>query len=144
MNASNQTRPWVQPVGGTPSMKLLPVLPVPSVWSVLAACMACTAPAMGHALAVRTSPGAGAMLAQPPASVSVYFDARLEPLFSKLTVTDAGGAKISADGGEVAPGSPNALTARLSGAAKGVCHVHWDVVSRDGHRSRGDYTFTVK
>jgi methionine-rich copper-binding protein CopC len=28
--------------------------------------------------------------------------------------------------------------------AKGAYHVYWDVVSHDGHRANGDYTFAVK
>lgn len=99
---------------------------------------------MPHALAERTSPSAGAVLDRPPADVFVYFDARLEPLFSKLTVTNGQGARISHGSGEVPPGQPKVLTARIAGKAKGLCHVYWDVVSHDGHRARGDYTFTVR
>ncbi len=119
------------------TVKLLPRL------AVLAAFL-WAAPAMPHALAERTSPGASSVLDRPPAAVSVYFDARLEPLFSKLTVTNEAGVRISQGSGEVPQGQPKVLTARIVGTAKGLCHVYWDVVSRDGHRAKGDYTFTVR
>lgn len=100
--------------------------------------------AVPHALPERAQPGVGAVLAQAPATVTIYFDSRLEPFFSKLVVTDARGVKVSLGDGELAPGNAKALSVGLAVAGKGAYRVHWDVVSHDGHRARGDYSFTVQ
>jgi len=99
---------------------------------------------MAHAVPERTVPVAGETLSQAPQSVTIYFDAELEPLFSKLVVKDAQGVQISAGTGEIAADNPRVLAARLTAAAKGAYHVYWNVVSRDGHRARGTYGFTVR
>lgn len=100
--------------------------------------------ASAHAFLQHADPGAGAILKQVPAAVVVRFDARPEPVFSKLIVKDEQGVQVSQGEGEVDPADPMALKAVLSGMKKGVYHVYWSVVGRDGHRTEGDYTFTVK
>ena len=110
----------------------------------IAAFIAWTAPAMGHAQAEREVPSAGATLSRPPALVSIYFDSELEPLFSRLTVRNVHGEKVSVGSGKVAQDNPRLLAARLSRLSKGTYRVYWDVVARDGHRAKGDYTFTVQ
>ncbi len=100
--------------------------------------------ALAHAFPERSIPGAGATLAQVPASVSIRFDSDLEPIFSKLTVRNARGEQISQSNGAVEVSDPRVLTTRLTGSTKGIYHVYWSVVSRDGHHTEGDYTFTVQ
>jgi methionine-rich copper-binding protein CopC len=99
--------------------------------------------ALSHATPEESDPGAGAELHQFPSVVSVRFDSELEPLFSRLIVKDAEGRQISDGSGTVAPSNARMLVARLTGRTKGIYHVYWSVVSRDGHRTEGDYTFTV-
>ncbi len=100
--------------------------------------------AAAHAVPERAEPGAGAVLERAPATVTIHFDARLEPFFSKVVVTDERGVKVSLGDGELAAGDTKALSVRLVTAGKGNYRVHWDVVSHDGHRARGDYSFTVR
>ncbi len=99
---------------------------------------------MAHAVPERTVPVAGEILSQTPQTVTMFFDSELEPLFSKLVVKDAQGVQISVGSGEIAAGNPKALAARLTTAGKGAYRVYWNVVSRDGHRARGAYGFTVR
>ncbi len=119
-------------------MKLRVVLPV------LFALIAWSGSALAHALLERTVPADGTTLSQAPQSVTLYFDAELEPVFSKLIVKNAEGVQISAGKGEIVAGNSRALTAKLTAKANGVCHVYWNVVSRDGHRAEGEFRFTVK
>lgn len=100
--------------------------------------------AMAHALLERSVPASGAMLNSVPATVTLFFDAELEPVFSKLIVKNDQEEKVSQGNGDIASGAPKSLTAKLSSKAKGAYHVYWDVVSRDGHRASGDFTFTVQ
>ena len=100
--------------------------------------------AMAHALLERSDPAPGAVLGNAPAAVTVFFDAELEPAFCKLIVKNQQGVKVSQDNGDTASAGPKSLTVKLSTRAKGVYRVYWDVVSRDGHRASGDFTFTVQ
>ncbi len=104
----------------------------------------CPALAVAHALPERYVPAQGAFLAQAPDAVTVYFDAQLEPVFSKLVVKDGQGKKVSRGAGVVTSGDHKAIQASLATKQKGAYRVYWDVVSHDGHRASGDYTFTVK
>jgi len=99
--------------------------------------------ALSHATPEESDPGAGVELHQSPTVVSVRFDSDLEPLFSRLIVKDAEGKQISDGNGTVGPSNARMLMTRLTGRTKGVYHVYWSVVSRDGHRTEGDYTFAV-
>lgn len=116
----------------------------PAILPLLIASCLWAGPAGAHALLERTQPGANATLKQAPEAVVIYFDAELEPVFSKLIVKNAQGAKVSAGNGEIVPGNRRALATRLSATQKGAYHVYWNVVSHDGHRAQGDYIFTVQ
>ncbi len=99
---------------------------------------------MAHALVERTVPTSGSVLGQPPANVIIYFDAELEPFFSKVIVRDAKGTKVNLGDGELASDNRRTLVTKLSAIGKGGYHVYWNVVSHDGHRAKGDFGFTVK
>lgn len=99
--------------------------------------------AFPHAMPEQSDPGAGAELRQAPPVVSIRFDAELEPLFSRLIVKNAAGKQVSEGNGTVANRDSRMLTTKLTEHAKGRYHVYWSIVSRDGHRTEGDYTFTV-
>ena len=107
-------------------------------------CLAASVPAASHALPVRASPGAGATLTAAPAKISITFDDLLEPVFSTLRIEDAQGKEVAK--GAALPDRPDAavLELALPVLAPGTYHVFWSVVARDGHRTIGDYKFTVQ
>jgi methionine-rich copper-binding protein CopC len=115
-----------------------------TLFFLLACALALPLPAQAHATPRHADPGAGASLAQAPAAVTIRFDAELEPLFSSLVVKDAQGVQVSEGKGQVDAHDPRQISARITAARKGVYHVYWRVLSRDGHRTEGDYTFTVR
>ena len=112
--------------------------------AVLATSLLAAAPAAAHAYPEQGTPGAGAVLEQAPTTVSIRFDSELEPLFSRLIVKNARNQQVSQGNGSVDPSNGRILSTSLTDAAKGSYHVYWSVVSRDGHRTEGDYTFTVR
>lgn len=99
---------------------------------------------MAHAVVERTMPASGSVISAAPDNVIIYFDAELEPFFSKVIVKDAKGEKVSVGDGELARDSRKILTTKLSATGRGTYHVYWNVVSHDGHRAKGDFGFTVK
>ncbi len=110
----------------------------------IAGCLAGSDPARGHAFPVHATPGAGAVLGAAPPSVSITFDDMLEPIFSSVRVEDANGREVAK--APAAADRPDAavLEVKLPSLGPGVYHVWWSAVARDGHRTVGDYTFTVK
>jgi methionine-rich copper-binding protein CopC len=102
------------------------------------------ATAWSHAFPDHESPGAGAQLATPPASVRIRFNGDIEPVFSTLRVTDTHGRQIAKAAAAKKRSDPKLLEVKLPKLAPGSYHVWWSVVARDGHHTEGDYTFTVQ
>jgi methionine-rich copper-binding protein CopC len=115
-----------------------------AILSMLALSLMWSGLAMSHALPEHSIPVAGAILNKAPAIVTIYFDSELEPVFSKLIVKNEQGVQRSQGNGSIDPGNRRLLETKLLTAAKGTYHVYWIVVSHDGHRTEGDYTFAVQ
>ena len=98
----------------------------------------------GHAFPQRADPPVGATVAVAPALVRIWFDAALEPAFSRLRVQTARGQPLTHEEGQVDAGDVTLLTVRLPPLGPGLYRVLWSVVARDGHRTEGTYTFTVQ
>jgi methionine-rich copper-binding protein CopC len=80
-----------------------------------------------------------------PAVVSITFSEALEPKFSSIEVTDAGGKKKFNTASSIpVPNDPKTLTLALPKLPPGGYEVHWVSVATDGHRLEGEYAFTVK
>ncbi len=54
------------------------------------------------------------------------------------------GKKVDKGDGHVSPSDATLLEAGLSPLSPGNYQVAWSVVARDGHRTEGNYLFTVK
>lgn len=98
----------------------------------------------GHAFPDHASPKVGETLSTPPAGAYIWFDGDLEPSFSRITVQDTSGKRVDQGNGRVNPSNSVLLEVGLTRLPSGTYRVIWNVVSRDGHRTSGDYTFTVK
>lgn len=99
-------------------------------------------PATAHTLPDHASPPVGATVASAPKSVRIVFDEDLVGASCRLRVEDARERLVSG-AARVDPDDPRTLEADLQPVGPGTYRVLWSVVSRDGHRTRGDYTFTV-
>lgn len=97
--------------------------------------------AWAHAHVVAQTPAADAP-AQAPAETCISFDSALEPAFSKLQVQDAQGQSIAVESSVSADGKT--LCARLPALAAGAYQGHWVAVASDGHRMKGQYSFSVR
>jgi copper resistance protein C len=101
-------------------------------------------PAGAHAYPERAEPRVGATVRTAPAEVRIWFDGDLEPSFSRLTVTDAAGKRVDRGDAGVAPDNRRLLHVTLPPLAPGAYKVTWRVLAVDGHRTEGDYRFTLK
>ena len=96
--------------------------------------------AQAHAHLVKASPAENATVARP-AVLHLEFSEKLEPKFSAAVL-------MKADGGAVAVSSKAAGKAidatPKAPLAPGRYMVMWHALSADGHKSNGQYNFTVK
>jgi copper transport protein len=101
-------------------------------------------PASAHAVLVRSTPAANAVLAQPPVQVEIFFSEPLEPELSSIRVFDSENLSVDAGDVRVDPSNPARLTVSLHFLPDGVYTVTWKVVSSiDGHQTTGSFPFAV-
>ncbi len=116
-----------------------------SIGAVVAmAAIAFGSPAWSHARLSQSTPAADAVLAKAPKEVRVRFTEPLEGSFSGIRLTDAAGKELTPGKAVVDSGDSTAMRLSLPVLESGIYRVHWSVVTRDGHRVKGEYSFTVK
>ena len=103
------------------------------------------APASAHAIIVESLPTVNATVPGPDLDVLLRFNSRIDRARSSVSLTAAGtpqGAKpVTLPLGAV--GTPEVLKTHASGLAPGRYTLRWQVLSVDGHITRGDIPFTV-
>src|SRR5215211_6145417 len=101
-------------------------------------------PIFAHALLVRSTPAANAVLTQPPVQVEIFFSEPLEEGLSSIRVFDSNNLSVDAGDVRVDPSDPTRLTVTLHALADGVYTVTWRAVSSiDGHQTTGSFPFAV-
>jgi copper resistance protein C len=101
-------------------------------------------PGWGHAFPERAEPRVGSAVQGSPPAVRIWFDGELEPAFCQVSVTDGSGRRIDRGDARVDAGNRRLLQVSLPAVPPGVYTVHWSVLSIDGHRTTGDFRFTVR
>lgn len=101
--------------------------------------------AAAHASLKSSTPAANAVLDASPKEIALTFNEKVEPAFSSITLTDATG-RTPADKAKatVDEANPAILRLALPPLPAGVYSVVWAAAGRDGHRRKGEFTFTVK
>ena len=97
-----------------------------------------------HAFPERFDPPVGAVLTTAPTQVRIWFDGDLEPAFSTIIVTDSAGQHVDQGNAQVDPKNRRLLAVTLTALPPGVYKVVWRVLAVDGHRTQGDFRFTLK
>ena len=120
-----------------------------AIWVVIVICSfilfnAWPQAACGHAFPDHSEPKVGSTVTVAPTVVRIWFDGALEPPFSSLRIQNANGQQVDKGDGHVDPSDPTLLEVSLSPVSSGTYRVIWSVVARDGHRTEGNYTFTIK
>ena len=100
--------------------------------------------AAAHAFPDHAEPRVGAILTEPPQEVKIWFTEELEPAFSTVRVLNDSGTTVDQGNGKVAEEDPHLLQVDLLPLPQGVYTVQWNVLSVDGHRTEGRFTFTVR
>jgi copper resistance protein C len=100
--------------------------------------------AFAHAQLLKATPPVGGTVASP-SEIRLEFSEGVEPSFSGVTLTAAGGATAPLGAARVEPGHREVLIVPVAKALPpGAYTVHWHAVSVDSHHTQGDFQFTVK
>ncbi|MGH7301932.1 MAG: copper resistance CopC family protein [Candidatus Rokuibacteriota bacterium] len=97
-----------------------------------------------HAVLVKSVPAQRAALGEPPPRVELWFNERLEPAYSKASVTNEAGAQVDLRDVAVSAQDPRRLSVSLPALGPGRYTVSFRVLSVDGHVVESKLTFTVK
>jgi methionine-rich copper-binding protein CopC len=97
-----------------------------------------------HAFPDHSDPKVGSSVVSSPTFVRIWFDGDLEPTFSTIMVHSMDGRMVDSGNGHVDASDPALLEVGLPKLPSGTYLVIWNVVARDGHRTQGQYTFTVR
>lgn len=97
-----------------------------------------------HAGLERSQPGADATLEASPKSVQLWFTKAVEPSFSTVRVTDQGGNQVDTGNVAVSANDPKLLEVGVSPLIPGIYKVIWKIVALDGHKAKGEFSFSVK
>ena len=105
--------------------------------------------ALAHARLVRSIPGKGAALSQPPAQIELWFNELLDAGFNSIEVfasSEIGAPKrtnLAKEKPSVAARDRTHLTLKLEPLPPGDYAVEWRVLSRVGHSAPGRFTFRI-
>jgi methionine-rich copper-binding protein CopC len=97
-----------------------------------------------HAKLESAEPRPASTLAVAPKTIRLQFDTALEPALSKIALHDAAGKAIALAPAALDKSDPKAMTVPVPALGSGAYRVQWSTVTHDGHKVKGEFTFTVK
>jgi hypothetical protein len=100
--------------------------------------------AQAHARLQSSDPVAGSVLASAPKEIRLKFNEALEPAFSNIKLTDDKNAELKLPRAQVGTNDPTIMTAALPRLGRGTYHVVWTTMTRDSHKTKGEFSFQVE
>lgn len=97
-----------------------------------------------HAYLVRSAPAARAVVSRSPERVQLWFNERLEPAYSRVSVWNREAERVDAGDVEVAPPERTRLSVGVPPLPAGTYTVKYRVLSVDGHVVEAEFAFTVR
>jgi copper resistance protein C len=97
-----------------------------------------------HALLLKTSPPRRAVLREAPKQLELWFNERLEPAYSTVTVSTRNGTILQTGRASVGGDDSRRLSLPLPALAPGSYSVRFRVLSVDGHLAEDSFTFVVR
>jgi copper transport protein len=111
--------------------------------ALLAVVLGTASPADAHAAALGTEPASGSTVEASPQRILVRFGSPVEISLGALRLVDEKGANVAIGAPEHPGGEVNAVAASVSNLADGGYVAVYQVISSDGHLTRGAFTFQV-
>ena len=101
--------------------------------------------AFAHAHLKDQLPAEGAAVEQVPDSVTLNFSEGIEVNFTKVSITGPKNQAIKTGKATLDPANETKVIVPIEDKlVTGKYDVNWSVVSVDGHKTKGTYSFTVK
>ena len=100
--------------------------------------------ASAHAYLVKSVPPGRATLFTSPAKIQLWFNERLEPRYSSISVLDPDGKRVDLDNAQVSSDDPKQLAIDVKQLQSGRYTVKFRVLSVDGHVVEQSFPFTVR
>ena len=121
-------------------------MPRAVIHAALAALLVLLLPADGwsHAYLVRSAPAARTTVGRAPERIQLWFNERLEPAYSRVSVWSRDGKQVDTGDVEVAASEPTRLSVGVPALPAGTYTVKFRVLSVDGHVVEAEYAFTVR
>jgi methionine-rich copper-binding protein CopC len=100
--------------------------------------------AFAHASLVTSSPAKAQVLDAPPIEIRLTFNEHVEARFCRIKLVSGDGRNIDADRPHPDKTDPNAIVASVPVLRAGTYSARWTAVGGDGHKTHGDFPFTIK
>ncbi|CAL76566.1 Putative Copper resistance protein, copC family [Bradyrhizobium sp. ORS 278] len=98
--------------------------------------------ASAHAIIVSSQPAAGATIDKDALAIRLRFNSRIDHARSRLKLKAPDGAELALT--PVADAPADEIDAQAAALSPGAWHLQWQVLSVDGHITRGDIPFNVR
>ncbi|MDL2353948.1 MAG: copper homeostasis periplasmic binding protein CopC [Pseudomonadota bacterium] len=110
----------------------------------LAAAAGAASVAQAHAKIESSEPTADSVMEGAPKAIRLHFNEALEPAFSKIELFDAKQAAVVLPKVAVDKEDPKTMSTTVPVLESGKYSVRWTTMTHDGHKAKGQYSFTVK
>jgi methionine-rich copper-binding protein CopC len=99
--------------------------------------------AFAHASLVDSFPAKGQTLTGSPAEIHLTFNEHVEPRFCRVKLVSDAGKNFDADRPVADKTRGNTIVAAVPVLKPGTYSARWTAVGSDGHKTHGDFSFTV-
>ena len=99
--------------------------------------------ASAHASLVASFPARDQTLAASPADIHLTFNEHVEARYCRIKLVSDAGKNFDADRPVADKAKANAIVAAIPVLKPGTYSARWTAVGGDGHKTHGDFSFTV-
>ncbi len=99
--------------------------------------------AIAHAELVAAEPPANATVNTAPAEIDLKFSEELQTKFTGVKVLGPDKKEVKTEGAMLMDGDKTFMVSLPASLAPGTYRVEWHALSRDGHKTKGNYQFTI-
>ena len=112
--------------------------------AVAALAVAASPLAFAHAQLVASSPSKDQVLDAPPIEIKLTFNEHVEPRYARVKLVSADKKYFDADRAHADKADPNSVEMSVPVLRSGSYRAVWTAVGGDGHKTHGDFSFTIK
>jgi len=115
-----------------------------AVMTLIAAAAGAASLAQAHAKIASSEPAPDSALQAAPKAIRLHFNEAIEPAFSKIALFDAQQVAIALPKVALDKDDPKTMSTTVPALTSGSYSVRWSTMTHDGHKVKGQYSFTVK